>query len=187
MTGSWISIRSTISRRITSPFVSCDAQYADTVQRFYRLNERELEMLERHRFLVTDRIRYQSFGEAFFTIYKRDLPVFLSSDAILHAWHMSYSEILQNLEHHVLLPRLEHLLGELHGQMGALDRRYGENRIMKQSLQDMDLYLTIPLMLLGKSADPFYDENNQRSGTDGCDRFPHHGRVSAVRGNSPDP
>lgn len=139
-----------------------DAQYADTVQRFYRLNEREREMLERHRFLVTDRIRYQSFGEAFFTIYKRDLPVFLSSDAILHAWHMSYSEILQNLEHHVLLPRLEYLLGELHGQMGTLDQRYGDNRIMRQSLRDMDLYLTIPLRLLGKPTDPFYEDNREQ-------------------------
>ncbi len=141
-----------------------EALYADTVQRFYRLNDRELEMLERHRFLVTDRIRYESFGEAFFTIYKRDLPVFLSSDAILHAWHMSYSEILQNLEHHVLLPRLEHLLGELHGQLEALDRRYGDNRIMRQSLRDMDLYLTIPLRLLGKPTDPFYEDNREQVG-----------------------
>jgi len=127
-----------------SPARFSDALYADTVQRFYRLNKEEIALLERHSFMVTDRIRYQSFGEAFFTIYKRDLPVYLSSDAILHALHMSYSEILQNLEHWELKPRLEQLLAGLHEQLPELDERYGDGRMMLRSLRDIDLYLTVP-------------------------------------------
>ncbi len=144
-----------------SPVRFKDALYADTVQRYYRLNTQEVGLLERHRFLVTDRIRYKSFGEAFFTIYKRDLPVYLSSDAILHALHMSYSEILMNLEHHELKPRLEMLLGGLHQQLAQLDARYGDSDIMKRSLLDLDLYLTIPRLLLGETATPYFRQNEE--------------------------
>ena len=143
-----------------SPVRFSDAIYADTLQRFYRLNEEERALLERHSFLVTDRIRYESFGEAFFTIYKRDLPVYLSSDAILHALHMSYSEILQDLEHWELKPRLAELLSGLHQQLPRLDERYGDGRMMIRSLRDIDLYLTVPLLLLGEPATPYFSEND---------------------------
>ena len=145
-----------------SPIRFSDALYADTVQRFYRLNKEEIALLERHSFMVTDRIRYQSFGEAFFTIYKRDLPVYLSSDAILHALHMSYSEILQNLEHRELKPRLEQLLTGLHRQLPELDERYGDGRMMIRSLRDIDLYLTIPRILLGQQATPYFPGNEAK-------------------------
>lgn len=144
-----------------SPTRFSDALYADSLQRFYRLNNEERALLDRHSFLVTDRIRYESFGEAFFTIYKRDLPVYLSSDAILHALHMSYSEILQNLEHWELKPRLEQLLTGLHGQLTELHERYGDGRMMLRSLRDIDLYLTVPRLLLGQSATPYFSENEK--------------------------
>lgn len=142
-----------------APAASSQALYADSVQRYYRLNGQEMELLERHSFMVTDRIRYQTFGEAFLTIYKRDLPVYLSSDAILHALHMSYSEILINLEMEELKPRLGHLLAGLHGQLPQLHSQYGDGRKVLRSLRDLDLYLTIPRRLLGQNATPYFEGN----------------------------
>ncbi|MDG5767811.1 DUF3160 domain-containing protein [Balneolales bacterium ANBcel1] len=142
-----------------APVTFSRALYADTVVQHYRLNDQEIELLERNSFVVTDRIRYKSFGEAFFTIYKRDLPVYLSSDAILHALHMSYSEILINLELQELKPRLRDLLDGLHRELPSLDDQYGGDPLMRRSLMDLDLYLAIPRLLLGDSATPFYSEN----------------------------
>lgn len=136
-----------------------DALYADSIQRYYALNDSEIELLQKHSFVVSDRIRYESFGEAFFTIYKRDLPVYISSDAILHALHMSYSEILMMLETQVLLPRLSYLLEGLHGRLPRLAENYASDTGMKTALMDVDLYLTIPRLLLGESVAPYYDEN----------------------------
>ncbi len=148
-----------------SPAQFGDALYADTLQRYYRLNENEIELLEKHSFLVTDRIRYESFGEAFFTIYKRDLPVYISSDAILHALHMSYSEILINLELYELKPRLEKLLSGLHQQLEVLEEQYGNDQIMARSLKDLDLYLTITRHLLGDITSPVFRDNEQEVDT----------------------
>ncbi len=135
------------------------ALYADSIQRYYALNDSEIELLQKHSFVVSDRIRYESFGEAFFTIYKRDLPVYISSDAILHALHMSYSEILIMLETQVLLPRLVYLLEGLHGTLPLLAESYESDTGMKTALMDVDLYLTIPRLLLGEYVTPYYDEN----------------------------
>ncbi len=136
-----------------------DALYADSIQRYYALNETEMELLSRHGFMVTDRIRYKSFGEAFFTVYKRDLPVYISSDAILHALHMSYSEILISIETEILLQRLTDLLEGLHGALPGLASAYSDHPEMLTALMDADLYLTIPLLLLERTVSPHYGEN----------------------------
>jgi hypothetical protein len=137
------------------------ALYADSIKRYYALNETETELLEAHSFMVSDRIRYVSFGEAFYTIYKRDLPVYISSDAIMHALHISYSEILSTLELHSLLPRLTDLLEGLHGAIPVLADSYVDMPEMQIPLMDADLYLTIPLLLLGIPAEPYFDGNTQ--------------------------
>jgi hypothetical protein len=136
-----------------------DALYADSVQKYYAFNESELELLGKHSFMVSDRVRYKNFGEAFYTIYKRDLPVYISSDAILHALHMSYSEILINIEQYELLPRLTALLTGLHDALADLEQIYAAVPDMREPLRDVDLYFTIPLLLLAEPAAPRYVEN----------------------------
>ena len=49
-------------------------------------------------FVVCERLGTASFAEMYYKIYSRDLPVFISADSILHAWHRSYDAILRTLE-----------------------------------------------------------------------------------------
>jgi hypothetical protein len=99
--------------------------------------------------MVTDRLQRGSFGYAFLEIYHADLPVFVSADAILHAFHMSYDALLQIAEERVLIPKLDTLLARLHGALPLLVQRYGTMPGMLSALQDVDLYLTVPRRLLG--------------------------------------
>jgi hypothetical protein len=145
--------------RSDAPSVFNTVLYADSIRRYYAFNDSEMSLLEKHSFMVSDRIRYRSFGEAFFTIYKRDLPVYISSDAILHALHMSYSQILIEIETHILLPKLIDLLGGLHSEVPRLAEIYSDDPAMRTGLADIDLYLTIPLLLLGETATPHFDGN----------------------------
>jgi hypothetical protein len=142
-----------------APVVFDHVLYADSIRRYYALNAGEMDLLEKHGFMVTDRIRYKSFGEALFTIYKRDLPVYISSDAILHALHMSYSEMLINLETQLQLPAFTGLLKGLHAELGALISRYDADPDLTENLMDVDLYLSIPLILLEEPAEPYFTEN----------------------------
>ena len=144
---------------VNAPAIFEDALFADSVNKYYRFNEEELGLLNDHGFMVSDRIRYKSFGEALMTIYKRDLPVYISSDAILHAVHMSYSNILSSLEKEELYPRLVALLSELHNELSNLKDKYATEPEMLRNLMDVDVYLTVPLLLLNENVIPLFEEN----------------------------
>lgn len=78
----------------------------------FRLDEREEAVFRKNGFVVSERMRVQSFAEAYYRIYTDDLPVFVSADSVLHAWHRSYDAMLCQLEEHVLsLAMTEILVG----------------------------------------------------------------------------
>ena len=56
-----------------------------------RLNDQELTKFKQNGFVVSERMGAGSFAEMFYRIYSRDLPVFVSTDALLHAWHRTAS------------------------------------------------------------------------------------------------
>ena len=74
--------------------------------------------------MVSERLSKGSFGDAFLDIYHKDLPVFISTDAILHAFHVSYDRILKDIELAVLIDKLSTLLEQLHSQMPQLESKY---------------------------------------------------------------
>jgi hypothetical protein len=135
------------------------ALFSDSIQIKYALTAPERALIEANGFMVTERLRRPSFGAAFSEIYHADLPVFISTDAILHAIHMSYDAMLKDVEGAVLIPRLDTLLARLHGQLPMLATRYASAPEMKQSLIDVDLYFTVARKLLGSTATPVYAES----------------------------
>lgn len=58
-------------------------QYLDSAIQKLELTTDEIELLKLNRFVVSERLNYQTFGQAFHTIYNFDLPVFVTSDANL--------------------------------------------------------------------------------------------------------
>jgi hypothetical protein len=135
------------------------SMYGDSIVQKYNLTSYEKSLIEQHGFMVTERLSAPSFGSAFRDIYHKDLPAFVSSDALLHAWHMSYDEILKDVETSLLIRRLDTLLASLHDQLPARAAAYADNPRMRQMLLDVDVYLTVPRMLLGSTAGPLFAEN----------------------------
>ena len=74
-----------------------NALYFDSIGIKYNLTNHEKELIGKNSFMVSERLSQESFGGAFLEIYNRDLPVFVSTDAILHAFHISYDRIHQIL------------------------------------------------------------------------------------------
>ena len=60
-----------------------DYAFLDSVKIHYKLTEDELEMLQNNHFFVSERLSYDCFGRAMHDIYEKDLPVMVTSDAIL--------------------------------------------------------------------------------------------------------
>ncbi len=128
----------------------------EQINALYGLTTDEKTLLGRHGFVVTERVQPKSFGSEFLKIYEADLPVFVSTDAILHALHMSYDLILRTTEERMMIPRLGGALTQLHGQLQALANRYQNEPQMNASLADLDLFLVVARRLLGQTVVPLY-------------------------------
>ena len=130
-----------------------------TIDSCYLFTQHERSLLADHGFAITDRLRYPSFGSALFEIYHRDLPVFVSADAILHAIHSSYDTILRETEEGLLIQKLNSLLSALRAQVAPLSAAYAADTAMSAMLRDVDVYLTVAYALLNGSATPYFPEN----------------------------
>lgn len=137
------------------------ASYFDSINIKYGLTGFEKELIRNNGFMVSERLTAKSFGHAFADIYKKDLPVFISTDAILHAFHRSYDKILTDVEIAFIIPKLKELLAGMHNSIPDLANKYSSNPQMEQMLKDVDLYLSLPLNLLENSVTPYYSSNNQ--------------------------
>ena len=124
-----------------------NTRYLDSLAFKYGLTPHELEMLGQNGFVVSERMKKISFGEAFLEIFHKDLPVFVSTDAILHAFHISYDRILKDAELGFLIGKVKTLMQTLHSQQNYLNTKYGNNPEMLTMLKDVDVYLTVPLKL----------------------------------------
>lgn len=137
-----------------------DALYFDSLDGYYNFSEFEKSLIQDHGFMVSERLKRISFGESLLEIFNQDFPVFVSTDAILHAFHISYDRILTDMEVGLLEDRLTELLWNLRNSMNQLHNNYGSNPEMITMLQDVDVYVTVPLLLLEENVQPYYPENN---------------------------
>jgi hypothetical protein len=129
--------------------------WLDSVREKYQLTAGEMALLQSNGFVVTQRPMFYSMGQMLIDIYKKDLPVFVSTDAILHALHMSYDNILISLETSILQPDLISALELMHTSgMDALELAYGGNSAMQEKMRDIDVYLTVARRLLLVDAVP---------------------------------
>jgi hypothetical protein len=113
----------------------------------YKLTADELTAYKRNGFVVSERLGGYSFGQVYYDVYTRDLPVFVSSDSILHAWHRSYDAMLEELERTYLMLALDALLGDMHDALPAARTRYGDG-VLKDSVRDADYFLAVARSLL---------------------------------------
>lgn len=81
-------------------------------------------------------------------LYKADLPVFISTDAILHAFHQSYDDILKSVEVNFLIDKLSAFLSDLKNELLLLKNKYQQNAVMLDAIRDLDFYLSVPQVLL---------------------------------------
>ena len=139
-----------------------DVLYFDTIAAKYNLTNYEKLLIQKHGFMATERLKFPSYGTSMLDIYHKDLPVFVSADAILHAYHVSYDRILKTVELEILINRVTGLLNSLHSKMPQLAAKYAAYPQMHKMLKDVDLYLTVPRRLLNPSANLYYADNSTK-------------------------
>ena len=113
----------------------------------FRLNDQELAKFKQNGFVVSERMAAGSFAEQFYRIYSRDLPVYVSTDALLHAWHRTYDGMLEELEETYLAASLDEILSGMAKSIPAADKDYGKG-VLDESLKDTDYFLAVARSLL---------------------------------------
>jgi Protein of unknown function (DUF3160) len=143
----------------TANINSENAIYYDSVSIKYELTNDEKSLIAKNGFVVSERLQQGSFGHQFEDIYHKDLPVYISSDAILHAFHASYDKILKNTELDILINKVDELLTALQINFPAFKSKFSTHTDLDVELNDLDVYLTVAKRLLKGNADPHNLEN----------------------------
>jgi hypothetical protein len=131
-----------------SPVLTGNYSYLDSIGIKYGLTGSEKDLLSRNGFVATERQLFQGFGQAYRSIFNMDLPVFITTDAMLQALHSSYDSILMDMEMYRLRLNLIQYLDALSEAYPKLMDKYASDVRMKKSLEDIDLYVTIARSLL---------------------------------------
>ncbi len=132
----------------TEPNVLHQYLYFDSVRTKFNLTSDELTLLRQNHFVVTERLSFNNFVVAFHNVYNRDLPVFITTDAILQALHASYDLILSDVELGIMKPNLQQILDGLYSNFHLLQEKYESNPELQTPLKDVDLYVTIARSLI---------------------------------------
>lgn len=123
-----------------------------------RLNAQELAAFRSNGFVVSERLGSTSFGSAFYWLWKDDLPVFISCDAILQAWHRTYDAMLEEIEETYLFESVERMLDGMAAQLARAASEAGDGPL-KESIRDADYFLGVARSLL---ASPYVPPSSSR-------------------------
>jgi len=144
-------LKNTYYNDMTNVMNTTDVSFLDSVLLKYKLSNDEISLLNKNHLVVSERLNFNTFGHALHDVYGKDLPVFLTTDAVLHALHMSYDRILMDIEISILEPKLIDILNKLYRAYPSLLAKYEANSDLHDALGDVDLYTTIALSLIQES------------------------------------
>jgi len=119
----------------------------------FRLNGQERAVFTNQGFVGSERLGSGSFADVFYKVWENDLPVFISTDAILQAWHRTYDAMLEELEETYLFNSAEKILAGMAAQVSAASAEAGDG-VLRNSLLDADYFLAVARSLLAESNGP---------------------------------
>jgi len=130
-------------------------QYLDLIQKRIKpsteqqpLSDAQRRALSAQGLVVMENRAFPSFGDAFYDVFVNDQPLFVTSDAMLHAFHKSFDQLLQDLEEQYLTPLLAALLRD--GAAGVRDIRsaLGRDAVVAQATDDIEMFFEVGRELL---------------------------------------
>ncbi|MFB6317186.1 DUF3160 domain-containing protein [Saccharicrinis sp. FJH54] len=145
------------------PFDIATSCYFDSVVQKFNLTGSELELLKKNHFVVTERLSYNSVLAGLDQVYHNDLPVFITSDVLLHALHNSYDNMLQDMEINYLEPKLKEALRKMYEQFLSDAPAYNADPELKHTVGDAELYILMARVLLDSNlvVTPTYCSENE--------------------------
>ncbi len=112
----------------------------------FRLNDEEMARFRTNGFVVSERLGSYSFADVYYKIFADDLPVFITTDSVLHAWHFSFQKMLEELEETHIAVTYEQMLDGMATNLPALAALRGGP--LRESVDDADYFLAVARSLI---------------------------------------
>lgn len=118
-------------------------------QRYYdfRLNPQEFAVFQTNGFVVSQRMERESFADIYYNIYTDELPVLVTADSILQAWHRSFVTMLAEVEETGFQPTLSNLVVSMSAQIPTLWAQ-AAGTPMTNGVLDADYFLAVARTLV---------------------------------------
>lgn len=139
-----------------APADLANTDFFSSIDSKFKFTEYEKSIASSNSFMVTERLSYPTYAVAFSDAYTKDLPLYISSDAILHALHRSYDNMLAHIETYSLEPELFKALIAMKSSLKSYP--VSNDTLVQKARNDADIYLTVALQLI--SIDDYYKNSN---------------------------
>ncbi len=130
----------------TANYDPLTAKHMDLVNQKLGLTDAEKAKLKANGFVVAERLEHETMAAALLDVFQKDLPVLVTTDAVLQALHASYDDILMNLELYVLTATLQEGLAKAHAAVSKLQP--GPSALAQTAVADVDFHLAMARTLL---------------------------------------
>jgi hypothetical protein len=121
--------------------------YFDLINSSFSLTQEEIDLLNQNEFIVLNRLGTDDILDAYMYYWQKDLPIVITTDAMLHTWHLIFDNILKQTEEFILLPLITNLSKTM------MDILIQED-LSKASLEmkDVATYLAVNILLNDSNA-----------------------------------
>lgn len=113
----------------------------------FRLNAAEAAIFQTNGFVVSERLGADRFAEVYYRLFNDDLPVFVTADSVLHAWHYSFQRLLEESEELQLARALQTVLLGMREALFQMPPSV-RNGPLAESITDADYYLAVGSSLI---------------------------------------
>jgi hypothetical protein len=137
------------AQRAYAESMSYDATAADglaLIEAAYPLTADQKATLARQGFVIARQHAFDSHPMGYLDVFRKDLPVLVTTDSILFSLHKSYDLMLQQVEETNLVPALDTMLAAIHARFAGVP--LSQAAIAMDAWQDVDLFLAVARSLL---------------------------------------
>lgn len=113
----------------------------------FRLNPAELAAFQTNGFVVSQRLERRSFADVYYDLYTDELPVFVTADSVLQAWHRSLVTMLAEIEETCFQQTLSNVVVSMSAQVPTLWAQ-AAGTPMANGVLDADYFLAVTRSLV---------------------------------------
>ncbi|MCK4444768.1 MAG: DUF3160 domain-containing protein, partial [Thermoplasmata archaeon] len=124
-----------------------NVKYYQNISEIFELNSTQWEYISKNGFVVVDMGNKITIEEAYKFYWDNDLPVFITTDTILHTFHLLFDQFLQDAENETLRPLLENMTSELLQQSNRIYNDVTEPNL-RDGMKDVVIFFGVPAVLL---------------------------------------